>query len=80
MNNIVYNLVSGELKECLEECENAEIDLNDLHVTLDVICLTLPPQEDLTEKPARPCYTRMTSYMSQMSATSVNSEGGWSRA
>ena len=44
-----------------------EVDINSLRVTLDVICLTLPPEADLEEPAKRPCFTRMASFTSHMS-------------
>ena len=58
--------MTGELKECLGDL-NSDLDLNECQMTLDMICLTLPPEEDLQEHSRRPCYQRMTSYASQLS-------------
>ena len=62
-----------ELRECFDDI-SGEIDLNDLRVTFDLICLTLPPETDLSESDHRPCYTRMTSYASQLSYASSLSD------
>ena len=55
-------LLEGEMKDYLIDLPVADIDLNDVKVTLDIICLTLPPQEDRNN--CRPCYHRVTSYTS----------------
>ena len=67
-------LFSAELKGCFDDL-TACLDLSRLQVTLDVICLTLPPETDLSETTNRPCYSRMTSYASQMSNVSESSSG-----
>jgi hypothetical protein len=56
----------ANLKECLGDL-NGEINLNECRITLDLICLTLPPEEHLLEASTRPCYQRMTSLASQVS-------------
>lgn len=47
-----------------------EVDLKDLHVTLDLICLTLPPEVDEEMPQKRPCFQRLTSLASQVSMDS----------
>ncbi len=43
-----------------------------MHVTLDILCLTLPPEVDLAVSNSRPCYNRMTSFTSQVSYASMS--------
>ena len=59
--------------QCFDGIDNGDVNLSDLRVTLDLICLTLPPETDLAESTNRPCYTRMTSHVSQMSYRSSSS-------
>ena len=68
---ILSQNVAGELKECLSDL-TSEVNLSDLQITLDIICLMLPPETDVTETSSRPCYYRMTSHMSQVSYTSTS--------
>ena len=62
-------LPSDEIRECLCDLKPT-VDLNTVQITLDVICLSLPLEEDLSETIKRPCYQRMTSHTSQMSSNS----------
>ncbi|ELT88148.1 hypothetical protein CAPTEDRAFT_222074 [Capitella teleta] len=63
------NNITSELKDCLGDL-SAEVNLNECYITLDMICLTLPPEDNLMEATARPCYERMTSIVSQISFSS----------
>jgi len=71
INPIVLLLLSSsdELVECLCDLKPV-VDLNTVCITLDVICLSLPLEEDLSESIKRPCYQRMTSHTSQISSNS----------
>ena len=53
--------LSGELLGCFGDNDSV-VDLAEYHITLDIICLTLPPEADLDVPSTRPCYQRMTSY------------------
>ena len=68
------HFVLGELKGILLDC--SEIDMSSLKLTLDIICLSLPPAppEDLKEMVGRPCYDRLTSFNSQISNTDSTDE------
>lgn len=53
-----------------------DCDISDLKVTLDFICLTLPPADDLKDSSARPSYNRTVSNISQTSnATDEEMDG-----
>lgn len=78
LHNVLYLTVTctGELNDCLSELVgDADVDLGNIRVTLDVICLTLPSaDEDPKVSNGRPCYNRYTSFSSQTSMTAVDAE------
>ena len=43
------NFHEGDLISCLESAPSEEVDLRDLSVTLDIMCLTLPPDLDFMQ-------------------------------
>ena len=61
-------LFPGELRECLGG--QTEVDLEELQITLDIICLTLPDFDQ--QVASRPCYSRVLSYTSQISHSSMS--------
>ncbi len=65
-----HSTASHDLPSCFGE-RGAVVDLGEFHVTLDVVCLVLPPEAD-PELPTaeRPCYARLTSFASCASAES----------
>ena len=52
---------AAELSSCFGDNDSV-VDLAEYHITLDMVCMTLPPEEDLEVPSTRPCYQRMTSY------------------
>ena len=59
-------LLAGELGECFSDMDSNTVDLSNVLITLDVTCVTLPPETELSKTTQRPCYTRMLSNMSQV--------------
>ena len=67
--------ILGKLSSCLEDL-GTEIDLDDIVITLDVICLTLPEDVPEEHKAVKPAYERTVSHTSQLSHHSVESVQG----
>jgi len=66
----------GELHDCLSKLVKHEVDVANMRITLDIICLTLPLPDDSTRHSATSVsdVNRTVSLSSQLSFPGVESE------